>query len=81
MELPRVKIPQPPPRPLQRLTEREREALTWLAAGKTSWEISVLFDISEGAVNKLIARAVEKLGAVNRTQAVVNAIRLGEIEV
>ena len=54
--------------------------MTWLAVGKTSWEISILFDISEGAVNKLIARAVEKLGAVNRTQAVVNAIRLGEIE-
>ncbi len=79
MELPGVRIPQPPPRPVQ--TQREREALIWLAAGKTSWEISVLFDISEGAVNKLIARALEKLGAVNRTQAVVNAVRLGEIEV
>ena len=76
-----MKIPQPPPRPTQHLTQREREALTWLAVGKTSWEISVLFDISEGAVNKLIARAVDKLGAVNRTQAVVNAIRLGEIEI
>ena len=55
--------------------------MIWLAVGKTSWEISVLFEISEGAVNKLIARSVEKLGAVNRTQAVVNAIRLGEIEI
>lgn len=76
-----MKIPQPPPRPIQRLTPREQEALIWLAAGKTSWEISVLFAISEGAVNKMIARAVEKLGAVNRTQAVVNAIRLGDIEI
>lgn len=76
-----MKIPQPPRRPTQRLTNREREALTWLAAGKTSWEISVLFDISEGAVNKLIARAVRKLEAVNRTQAVVNAIRFGDIEI
>ncbi len=54
--------------------------MTWLAAGKTSWEISVLFGISEAAVNKLIAGAVHKLDAVNRTQAVVNAIRLGEID-
>ena len=76
-----MKIPQPPSHPTKRLTQREREAVIWLAAGKTSWEISVLFDISEGAVNKLIARAVDKLGAVNRTQAVVNAIRLGEIEI
>ena len=76
-----MKNPQPPPRPTHSLTRREKEALIWLAAGKTSWEISVLFDVSEGAVNKLIARTVEKLGAVNRTQAVVNAIRLGEIEI
>jgi len=76
-----VKIPQPARRSTQSLTRREKEAMVWLALGKTSWEISVLFDISEGAVNKLIARSVEKLGAVNRTQAVVNAIRLGEIEI
>jgi DNA-binding CsgD family transcriptional regulator len=76
-----VKIPQPARRSTQSLTRREKEAMVWLAVGKTSWEISVLFDISEGAVNKLIARSVEKLGAVNRTQAVVNAIRLGEIEI
>ena len=76
-----MKIPQPARRSTQSLTRREKEAMIWLAVGKTSWEISVLFDISEGAVNKLIARSVEKLGAVNRTQAVVNAIRLGEIEI
>ena len=76
-----MKIPQPARRSTQSLTQREKEAMIWLAVGKTSWEISVLFDISEGAVNKLIARSVEKLGAVNRTQAVVNAIRLGEIEI
>ncbi len=64
----------------RRLTAREREALRWLAAGKTSWETSVLFDVSEAAVNKLIANAMDKLDAVNRTQAVVNAIRRGEIQ-
>jgi LuxR family quorum sensing-dependent transcriptional regulator len=67
-------------RPTRRLTEREREALRWTAAGKTSWEISVLFGIGEPAVNKLIASATSKLNAVNRTQAVVEAIRLGEID-
>jgi LuxR family quorum sensing-dependent transcriptional regulator len=67
-------------RPIRRLTEREREVLRWTAAGKTSWEISVLLGIGEAAVNKLIASATSKLDAVNRTQAVVEAIRLGEID-
>lgn len=72
-----MEVPQRP----RRLTEREREALTWLAAGKTSWEISVMFGTSEAAVNKVIASAMQKLDAVNRTQAVVNAIRFGEIDI
>lgn len=63
----------------QRLTNREREALAWTAAGKTSWEISQILGISERTVNWLIGRAAEKLDAVNRTQAVVNALRAGEI--
>ena len=62
------------------LTDREREILRWTAVGKTSWEISVLLGVSENAVNRCICSAVGKLDAVNRTQAVVNAIRLGEIE-
>ena len=62
------------------LTAREREALQWTAAGKSSWEISVILGISERTVNWLIARATEKLNAVNRTQAVVNAIRAGQIQ-
>jgi LuxR family transcriptional regulator, quorum-sensing system regulator BjaR1 len=61
------------------LTGREREVLHWIAAGKSSWDISVILGISERTVNWLIARATRKLNAVNRTQAVVNAIRAGEI--
>jgi LuxR family quorum sensing-dependent transcriptional regulator len=62
-----------------RLTSREREVLEWTAAGKTSWEISMISGVSERAVNKLIGDAMIKLEAVTRAQAVVNAIRLGEI--
>lgn len=61
------------------LTLREREVLHWIAAGKSSWDISVILGISERTVNWLIARATRKLNAVNRTQAVVNAIRAGQI--
>jgi LuxR family transcriptional regulator, quorum-sensing system regulator BjaR1 len=62
-----------------KLTPREREVLHWTAAGKSSWDISVILGISERTVNWLIARATRKLNAVNRTQAVVNAVRAGEI--
>jgi DNA-binding CsgD family transcriptional regulator len=62
------------------LTPREREALQWISAGKTSWEISMISGLSERAINKVIGEAMTKLEAVTRAQAVVNAIRIGEIE-
>jgi LuxR family quorum sensing-dependent transcriptional regulator len=67
-------------RPQSRLTPREREVLQWISAGKTSWEISTILGLSERAINKIIGDAMIKLDGVTRTQAVVNAIRLGEIE-
>jgi LuxR family transcriptional regulator, quorum-sensing system regulator BjaR1 len=63
------------------LSKREREVLRWTAAGKTAWEISVILDLSESAVNASMAKAMLKLKAVSRVQAVVNAIRLGEIAI
>jgi LuxR family quorum sensing-dependent transcriptional regulator len=63
-----------------RLNSRERDVLQWISAGKTSWEISVIFGLSERAINKIIGEAMIKLDAVTRAQAVVEAIRLGEIE-
>jgi len=70
--------PQAPAGP-SNLTPSEREVLQWTAAGKTSWEISVIKGLSERAINKTIADAMVKLDAVTRAQAVVNAIRIGEI--
>jgi DNA-binding CsgD family transcriptional regulator len=66
--------------PAGRLTPREREVLRWICAGKTSWEIAAISALSERAINKIVGEAMIKLKAVTRTQAVVNAIRLGEIE-
>jgi len=62
------------------LTKREREVLQWISIGKTSWEISVILGVSERAINNIIAGAMKKLDAVTRVQAVVNAIRNGEVE-
>lgn len=61
------------------LSEREREVLTWVAEGKTAWEISRILGISDSTVNKHIAGAMRKTGAVTRTQAVAKALATMEI--
>lgn len=63
------------------LTEREKEVLKWTAAGKSSWDIARILNITERTVNWTIGKAMRKLDAVNRTQAVVNAIRTGAIQI
>ena len=63
------------------LTEGEREVLTWTASGKSSWEISVILNMSEAGVVWRLKRAMAKLNASNKTQAVVNAILAKEISV
>jgi LuxR family quorum sensing-dependent transcriptional regulator len=65
--------------PRRELTLREREVLQWIAVGKSSWDVSVILGISERTVNWMISRSCRKLDAVNRTHAVVNAIRAGQI--
>lgn len=62
------------------LTAREREVLRWTAVGKSSWEIGMILAISERTVNAHVTSAMKKLHAVNRTAAVVNALRKREIE-
>ncbi|WP_374828316.1 helix-turn-helix transcriptional regulator [Mycoplana dimorpha] len=61
------------------LTERETECLRWTAAGKTSVEIAEILGLSEHTVNHYLNQVTRKLTAVNRTQAVVKAIRRGLI--
>ena len=53
-----------------RLTDRERDALAWVAEGKSDWETSVILGVSESTVRFHVDNARKKLGAVNRTQAV-----------
>jgi DNA-binding CsgD family transcriptional regulator len=61
------------------LSPREGEALTWVARGKSTWEISRILDISEKSVEFYLESCKHKLQATNRTQAVVKAIVLGII--
>ncbi len=62
------------------LTGREREVLRWVADGKTSWEVSVILNISERTVKFHLLQASRKLNAVNRTSAVAKALARGLIK-
>jgi LuxR family quorum sensing-dependent transcriptional regulator len=63
------------------LSHRERECLTWVSAGKSDWEIGAILSLSEKTVNIYIERAKAKLEVSTRVQAVVQAIRTGQISV
>jgi DNA-binding CsgD family transcriptional regulator len=61
------------------LSERERECLSWVATGKSDWEIGEILSISEKTANAHIERAKTKLGVPTRMQAVVMALHAGAI--
>ena len=63
------------PRPKPFLTGREREVLSWAAAGKSAWEIGETLNIAKRTVDEHAQTAARKLGAATRTQAVALAIR------
>lgn len=62
------------------LTVREHECLIWTSRGKTSIEIAKILDLSEHTVNHYLNNAARKFDAVNRTQAVAYALRVGFIQ-
>ncbi|WP_243359585.1 helix-turn-helix transcriptional regulator [Fundidesulfovibrio terrae] len=64
-----------------KISKREREILRWLKDGKSSWDMSVILNISERTVNFHIYNILRKLNAVNRSQAVAQAIHCGLIEI
>lgn len=68
----------PTPAPL--LSPRELECLKWAAEGRTAWEISVILSLSHRTVEQYLASAAAALGAVNRVQAVAEAMRRGILD-
>ena len=52
------------------LSAREREILTWAAAGKSLPEISVILDISPNTAKRHVQNAASKLGTTRLTSAV-----------
>lgn len=59
------------------LTDREREVLDLLAAGRTNKEIGVHLGMSDGTVRTHVGRVIAKLNAPSRGLAVAEAIRRG----
>jgi DNA-binding CsgD family transcriptional regulator len=63
------------------LTTREKEVIDWLKQGKSSWEVSAILKVSERTVNFHVGNIMQKLGVVNRAQAVAVAARYGLIDI
>ncbi|MFE7497570.1 LuxR C-terminal-related transcriptional regulator [Streptomyces albidoflavus] len=72
-------VPATPARTV-RLTPREQEVLAHLTSGLGNKEIARHVRISEHGVKRLVSNVLLKLGASNRTAAVVTALRLGLVD-
>ena len=57
------------------LTPREIDALRWTMEGKTAWETAAILGVSERTVVLHLNNAMHKLGATNKHQAVLRALR------
>ena len=62
------------------LTNREREILEWVAAGKGYWEIATILGISQRTVRHFMASNRSKLDSVTNKQAVARAVYSGLIQ-
>jgi LuxR family quorum sensing-dependent transcriptional regulator len=61
------------------LSDRERDAIGFVAEGKSDWEIGVIMGIAQATAHSHVENAKRKLGARTRAQAVARAMRLGLI--
>jgi DNA-binding NarL/FixJ family response regulator len=64
-------------RPKLGLTQREVHVLKQVAAGLSNKQIAKRLGLSEKTVRNHLSRAFNKLGATNRTEAVMSAVRVG----
>jgi DNA-binding CsgD family transcriptional regulator len=67
------------PEPQRRVTLRESEVLSWVAAGKSDWAIARILKISDKTVNFHVENAKRKFGVGTRVQAVLAAMRNGTL--
>lgn len=60
-------------------TDREREVLTWMAAGKSAEDVACILNISRFTVERHLRNVRDKLNAINTVHAVMEAVRRGYI--
>lgn len=66
--------------PVDPLTAREREVLRWVMEGFSNDDIARVLVVSAETVKTHIGNCLSKLGARDRTQAVVLALRSGQLD-
>lgn len=79
--LPALPFGKAPQQPFKPLTARERECLDLGARGMTTRDISLKLAIKSRTVQFHFDRAVVKLGAANRQEAIARAIQTGQVRV
>jgi two-component system NarL family response regulator len=62
---------------LPELTEREREVLRLVVGGRSNKGIAAALSITEGTVKYHVNNILAKLGAADRTEAAILALRRG----
>jgi DNA-binding CsgD family transcriptional regulator len=72
--MPGKKVPAENPLGLLGLTPREAEVLTWIAQGKSNYEIGVILSACTGTICKHVEHILAKLSVENRTSAAVVAL-------
>jgi len=65
---------------VEELTSREQEVLKLLVEGRTNREIAKELSIAEETAKKHVQNIIAKLGASDRTQAAVKAVRMGLVK-
>ena len=63
------------------LTNREKEVLTLLISNRSTREISEELHISEKTVRNHISNVMQKLSVKGRACAVIELVKLGELEI
>lgn len=69
--------PERSPRPVEGITEREREVLTLVGRGRSNTEIAEDLFITVATAKSHVSRLLAKLGARDRVQLVITAYEMG----
>lgn len=63
------------------LTNREKEIFDLLIQNKTTRDIAQYLEISEKTVRNHISNVMQKLDVINRSNAIIELIKLNEINI